>query len=961
MDIDIRTLLSRLNPACRHAMEQAAQSCVRQTHYNVDVEHLLLALIETDAPDLRAVLAHFDITAEELGAQLQKAVDQFKRGNGRTPALSPNFAPLLQEAWLLSSMLLGEQQVRSGTLVLALLEVDSLRGLLLESAPALLKIPRASLRDALPALLADSPEDTGGAGRDSAARAAAPGAPGASAAAGAPPARAMPTLSGNATGSGNATRQAALEQYTVDLTALAREGAIDPIRGRDGEIRQLIDVLLRRRQNNPILTGEAGVGKTAVVEGFAQRIVHGDVPPALANVSVRSLDLALLQAGAGIKGEFENRLKSVISEVKASPTPVILFIDEAHQLIGAGGSEGQGDAANMLKPALARGELRTIAATTWAEYKKYVERDPALARRFQVVKVEEPSEAVAIEMLRGMVQKLEAHHGVEILDEAVRDAVKLSHRYISGRQLPDKAISVLDTACARVAIGQSSEPEELEALSRAIETAENHLRILRHESATGAERGDAIAARERQLAEDRARHARLTDKLATEKRAVTEILVWRRKIAQHLAAADSRRGETGGNRAQDISGKESSVTGKSGAHGDANTHATADAPETPETPDGVESFEGDDDASLTANLSRLEKGLEAVQNDEPLVPVCVDSNVVANVISGWTGIPVGRMLADELHTVLYLQDKLAERVVGQNEALDTIARRIRTFRADLDDPGKPVGVFLLVGPSGVGKTETAAALADMLYGGERNMITVNMSEFQEAHSVSGLKGAPPGYVGYGRGGVLTEAVRRRPYSVVLLDEMEKAHPDVLELFFQVFDKGTMEDGEGVPIDFKNTLILLTSNAAQDVITDACQGGRRPPPDALIDALRPALVRQFSPAFLGRLVLVPYYPLGDAQIASIVELKLERLAQRFVRNHHAPLTWDDALAQLITQRCKEVDSGARNVDHILTQAVMPELARQVLERISIARPFSGVHIGVSAQGDIAFRFRSSDEV
>jgi type VI secretion system protein VasG len=924
MDIDIRTLLSRLNPACRHAMEQAAQLCVRQTHYNVDIEHVLIALLESDAPDLRIVLAHFDIAPEELTAQLQKAVDQFKRGNGRTPALSPNLTPLLQEAWLLSSMLLGEQRVRSGTLVLALLEVDSLRGLLIESAPALLKIPRAALRDALPALLAESPEDSGGAVRAGTSPNSAPAA------------RAMPTLSGptgssagstSSTSSIGESNRKALDQYTIDLTALAREGAIDPIRGRDSEIRQLIDVLMRRRQNNPILTGEAGVGKTAVVEGFAQRIVNGDVPPALANVSVCSLDLALLQAGAGIRGEFENRLKSVIAEVKASPTPVILFIDEAHQLIGAGGNEGQGDAANMLKPALARGELRTIAATTWAEYKRYVERDPALARRFQVVKVDEPSEATAIEMLRGMVLKLQAHHGVEILDEAVRDAVKLSHRYISGRQLPDKAISVLDTACARVATGQSGVPEELEALTRAIETSENHLRILRHEHATGTERHDAIAARERQLSDDRARYARLSEKLATEKRAVAEILAWRRKIAQHLD------------------------NGTLASTADAKADAGATT---------AEAQDADDEASLSANLARLEKGLEAVQNDEPLVPVCVDSNVVANVISGWTGIPVGRMLADELHTVLYLQDKLAERVVGQDEALDTIARRIRTFRADLDDPGKPVGVFLLVGPSGVGKTETAAALADTLYGGERNMITVNLSEFQEAHSVSGLKGAPPGYVGYGRGGVLTEAVRRRPYSVVLLDEMEKAHPDVLELFFQVFDKGTMEDGEGVPIDFKNTLILLTSNSAQDVITDACQGGRRPPPDALIEALRPLLVRQFSPAFLGRLVLVPYYPLGDAQIASIVELKLERLAQRFARNHHAPLTWDASLAQLITQRCNEVESGARNVDHILTQAVMPELARQVLERISIARPFSGVHLGVSVHGDITFRFRDSDE-
>lgn len=895
MDIDIRTLLSRLNPVCKHAMELAAQQCVRQTHYNVDVEHLLLTLLDTGAPDWNAVLSHFQIRAEEVSAQLQRAQDHFKRGNGRTPALSPNFSPLFQEAWLLSSMLLGQQQIRSGTLLLALLEVDSLRGLLLESAPGLLNISRTALRQALPSILADSAEDAGN--------------PATRAETGADPLRAD-GAPGMPTPSLPAARQSALELYTVDLTALASAGAIDPVRGRDAEIRHLIDVLLRRRQNNPILTGEAGVGKTAVVEGFAQRIVLGDVPPALRNVSVRSLDLALLQAGAGVRGEFENRLKSVIGEVKASPTPIILFIDEAHQLIGAGGSEGQGDAANLLKPALARGELRTIAATTWAEYKRYVERDPALARRFQVVKVEEPSEAAAVEMLRGMVQRLQAHHGVEILDTAVRDAVKLSHRYISGRQLPDKAISVLDTACARVAIGQSAEPEEIEALGRAIEAAENQLRIQRHEAATGADREDAIAATQRQIEEQREQHRRLGEKLAVERGAVAEILTWRRRIADRVE-------------------------------------------------NGERAADEEDLSALTANLTRLEKGLEAVQNDEPIVPVCVDSSVVAKVISGWTGIPVGRMLADELHTVLYLQDKLSGRIVGQDEALDAIARRIRTFRADLDDPGKPVGVFLLLGPSGVGKTETACALADTLYGGERNMITINMSEFQEAHSVSGLKGAPPGYVGYGRGGVLTEAVRRRPYSVVLLDEMEKAHPDVLELFFQVFDKGTMEDGEGVSIDFKNTLILLTSNASQDVITDACRGGARPSPEALIERLRPPLLRQFSPAFLGRLVMVPYYPLGDSQINAIVNLKLGRLARRFERNHHARLGWDDAVAQSIAARCKEVDSGARNVDHILTQAVLPELARQVLERISVAAPFGGVHMGLTPAGAIEFRFHDAE--
>jgi type VI secretion system protein VasG len=892
MDIDIRTLLARLNPEVKQALNAAAELCVQQTHYNVDVEHLLHRLLDRPAPDVALILAEYEIKPDVIQAQLQEAMDRFKRGNGRTPALSPNLAPLFQEAWLLSSMLLGEQLVRSGTLMLALLEVDSLRGLLLESAPGLLQIPRETLRKGLPDLLASSAEDAGGAAR-------ATPAPGAPPAAAAVP-KQMPMMR-----RGNSNTPS-LDQYTVDLTQLARDGAVDPIRGRDAEIRQIVDVLLRRRQNNPILTGEAGVGKTAVVEGFAQRVVQGDVPPSLRQVSVRTLDLGLLQAGAGMKGEFENRLKSVIAEVKASPTPIILFIDEAHQLIGAGGAEGQGDAANLLKPALARGELRTIAATTWAEYKKYIERDPALTRRFQVVKIEEPSEEAAIDMLRGMVATLQKHHGVEIVDDAVRDAVKLSHRYISGRQLPDKAISVLDTACARVAIGQNALPLEIEDVARDISSAENQLRILRHESATGRNHEQAIATLTLELEEHRQRHKRLSDKLGEEKNAVAEIVALRKRISDSIVA------------------------------------------------DGAQPVSEDSDM-MTSTLQRLEKGLEAVQDDEPMVPVCVDSAVVAQVISGWTGIPVGRMLADELHTVLNLKEKLAERVVGQNQALDAIARRVRTFRADLDDPGKPVGVFMLVGPSGVGKTETAFALADLLYGGERNMVTVNMSEFQEAHTVSGLKGAPPGYVGYGRGGVLTEAVRRRPYSVVLLDEMEKAHPDVLELFFQVFDKGQMEDGEGVLIDFKNTLILLTSNAGQDVITDACESGKRPDAEELIARLRPTLLKQFSPAFLGRLVLAPYYPLGDEQIRSIVNLKLGKLAQRFSRNHRADFTWDDSVTQAISDRCTEVDSGARNIDHILTQSILPELSRQVLERISMSDPFGSVHMALQKDGHFAFSF------
>ncbi len=865
MQIDIRTLLAKLDPECKRAMGRAAELCVQHTHFNVELEHLLLALLEAKAPDMALLLAHFAIEVDAVRGQAQASLDGFKRGNSRTPALSPNFTALFQEAWLASSMQLGAQQIRSGTVLLAMLELDSLRGVLLDTAPALLKIPRDRLKAELPQLLAGSSEDAG-------------------------PGAAAPAQAGAAS--------PALGQYTVDLTALARSGRIDPVRGRNAEIRQIVDILLRRRQNNPILTGEAGVGKTAVVEGFALRVAEGSVPPVLANVRVCALDLALLQAGAGVRGEFEHRLKSVIAEVRASATPIILFIDEAHQLIGAGGSEGQGDAANLLKPALARGELRTIAATTWAEYKKHVERDPALARRFQVVKVDEPAPDAAVGMLRGMVDALSRHHGVEILDEAVRDAVRLSHRYITGRQLPDKAISVLDTACARVALALAGTPPQLESLGQDILLATEEVHILRRQQARGEHDGVEADRLDATLERLREQEAQLRDRLGEERRAVGEILALRRRIA--------------------------------GGEG-----------------------EGEGDA---ARLQRLQKGLETIQDGEALVPACVDSATVAGVIAGWTGIPVGRMLADEIHTVLQLHDRLCERVVGQDDALDAIASRVLTSRAGLDDPGKPVGVFMLVGPSGVGKTETACALADILYGGERNLITINMSEFQEAHAISSLKGAPPGYVGYGKGGVLTEAVRRRPCSVVLLDEMEKAHPDVLELFFQVFDKGTMDDGEGVPIDFRNTLILLTSNAEQDVIAQACQAGR-PAPAELAERLRPALLRRFSPAFLGRVVLVPYYPLDDAGIGVIVDMKLARLAERFAAGHGARFSWDDAVTAAIAARCTEVDSGARNIDFILTQTVLPQLSALVLERIATAAAFCAVHMRID--GDrFAYAFRDS---
>jgi type VI secretion system protein VasG len=882
METDIRSLLSRLNPECKRAMGTAAELCVQHTHFNVEVEHFLVALQDGGAPDLKLLLDHFHVDADAVRQQLQACLEGFKRGNSRTPAMSPHFVPLFREAWMHGTMLIGTQQIRSGAVLLAMLEHDTLRGALIDTAPALLTIPRERLKSGLATLLANSQEDAGpGAGPT-----------GATAVSGQPQQPAGAT---------------ALDQYTVDMTALARAGRIDPVRGRNGEIRQIIDILLRRRQNNPILTGEAGVGKTAVVEGFALRVAEGNVPAVLADVRLCSLDLALLQAGAGVRGEFEQRLKNVIAEVRAATSPVILFIDEAHQLIGAGGSEGQGDAANLLKPALARGELRTIAATTWAEYKKHVERDPALARRFQVVKVEEPTPEAAIDMLRGMVATLERHHQVEIEDEAVRDAVRLSQRYITGRQLPDKAISVLDTACARVAIALAGTPPPLEELEHGMAVATEALRIARQQQARGEGDAAAVERLSAELKRQEVRHAALVAKLAEERRAVHEILALRRQLTARADVAEA----------------------------------------------------GDDDVQAqAAQLQRLQKGLEAIQDDEAMVPVNVNSAMVAGVISGWTGIPVGKMLADEIHTVLQLHDRLCERVVGQDQALDAIARRVRTFRAELDDPGKPVGVFMLVGPSGVGKTETACALADMLYGGERNMITINMSEFQEAHTISSLKGAPPGYVGYGKGGVLTEAVRRRPYSVVLLDEMEKAHPDVLELFFQVFDKGTMEDGEGVSIDFKHTLILLTSNAAQDVITDACRSGRQlPDPAQLVAQLRPVLLQQFSPAFLGRVVLVPYYPLDDAGISVIVEMKLARLAERFAANHHARFSWDDAVTAAITARCTEVDSGARNIDFILTQSVLPQLSSLVLERIATASAFSAVHMTVDG-GQFAYAFRHS---
>ena len=890
MSVSLKSLIGKLNDTCRGALEAAAGLCLTRTHYDVDIEHLFLKLGEVQDTDLQRVMRHYEIDQARLSRDLTRALDRFKTGNARTPALSPHIPRLVADAWTLASIDFGGAKIRSGHLLLALLENDDLGRLARESSAELQRISVEELHRHLPDLVAGSGEDKLDA-QGAASQPEQPATPGAA----------------------GVSKTPALDQYTIDLTARAQQGEIDPVLGRDFEVRQLVDILTRRRQNNPILTGEAGVGKTAVVEGLALRIAAGDVPPPLRNVALRVLDLGLLQAGAGVRGEFENRLKSVINEVKASLQPVILFIDEAHTMIGAGGQAGQGDAANLLKPALARGELRTVAATTWSEYKRYFEKDAALARRFQVVKVEEPTEAQAVIMMRGLVGTLEQHHNVRILDEAVEAAVRLSHRYISGRQLPDKSVSVLDTACARVSLGQLATPPAVEDCRRRIGHIETEIGILERESLTGGDYRERLEELAGARAASASQLVELEGRWGEEKRLIDELRAIRDKLEAHGAAS------------------------RQGTDGEANGRLS---------PTEV--------GRLQSDLARLSEELGKVQGEQPLMQVCVDGQTIAAVVSGWTGIPVGKMVKDEIRTVLSLQELLEKRVIGQSHALEAIGQRIRTARARLEDPRRPIGVFLLVGPSGVGKTETALTLADVLYGGEHNLVTINMSEYQEAHTVSGLKGSPPGYVGYGEGGVLTEAVRRKPYCVVLLDEIEKAHADVLELFYQVFDKGVLEDAEGREIDFKNTVILLTSDVGTDTIMKLCADPETcPEPEGLVEALRPDLLKVFKPAFLGRLITVPYFPITDDVMRRIIVLQLDRIRARLQENSRAQFSYDDALVTAIAQRCTEVESGARNVDHILTRTLLPEISREFLARMAEGQKISKVHISVDADG--AFRY------
>jgi type VI secretion system protein VasG len=918
MGLNLKALIGKLNDQARSALEAAAGLCLSRTHYDIEVEHYLMKLLESQSADFAKIVRHFGIDKSRLTGELTRSMDKLKSGNARTPAISPSVLKMLTQAWTVGSIDFNASEIRTGFTILALVTDDDLARMMREISREFQKIQPEALRNDFAKIVADSSEETVEAVEDAAGAPAAPG-------------RAMGGKTPN------------LDQFTVNLTQNAKLGKIDPVLGRDFEIRQVIDILTRRRQNNPILTGEAGVGKTAVVEGFALRVSQGDVPPPLRNVTVRTLDLALLQAGAGVKGEFENRLKGLIEEVKSSPTPIILFIDEAHTMIGAGGQAGQNDAANLLKPALARGELRTIAATTWAEFKKYFEKDPALARRFQVVKVEEPTEQQCMVMMRGIVGSLEKHHKVRILDEAVAAGVRLSNRYLAGRQLPDKAVSVLDTACARLSLGQNATPAAIEDAIRQIDDFDVQQRILDREMVVGVDHTERLEQLAAQKSAVQANLRALQDRWDKERGLVVQIRDIRAKLESGMAASAAAKAapvsESGNG--DSAAAAVASAGGAAVASVPVATAAPAQAPE--QSPD-----------ELRADLSKLENELSALQGETGLIRVCVDAQIVGEVISGWTGIPVGKMLKDEIATILSLQKHLGNRVIGQPYALDVISQRIQTSRASLDDPVKPVGVFMLVGPSGVGKTETALALSDLLYGGEHNLITINMSEFQEAHTVSTLKGSPPGYVGYGEGGVLTEAVRRRPYSVVLLDEVEKAHPDVLELFFQVFDKGQMEDGEGRQIDFRNNIIILTTNACTDQLMKLCADPETAPsPPALVNTLKPELNKIFKPAFLGRMVVVPYYPIRDEALKRIILLKLGKIQRRIQENHKIALTYDDALVNEVAKRCTEVESGARNVDNILTNSLLPDVSRQLLGRMAEGEKLQSIHVGIGENG--AFQY------
>jgi type VI secretion system protein VasG len=875
-DISLEAVTGKLNRTGYDAFIKALRHAKSAGNRNVELAHWLFHILQQDGNDLGLSADHYKIDRARLMSDLAGVINGFRKNETDMPGVSNAVVDVLDRGWHYATLFFGETQIRTGHILVAGLKSNDLRRAFNNLSNEFGKINVDALASEHRAIWSGSEEENLRPMDGSGLRAA--GTPGAEAAGG--PKGTTP-----------------LDRYSQDLTAKAKSGDMDPILGRDNEIRQLIDVLMRRRQNNPILTGEAGVGKTAVVEGFAQRLAAGDVPPPLKNVRLCVLDIGLMQAGASMKGEFEQRLRSVIDEVQGSPTPIILFIDEAHTLIGAGGSAGTGDAANLLKPALARGTLRTIAATTWSEYRQYIEKDPALTRRFQPVNIDEPDVETCCVMLRGIIGPMEKHHKVRISDAAIVAAVNLSHRYIPARQLPDKAVSLLDTAAARVAISQSATPAMIEDTRAAIAAREAERAALVSDSDLGADEKDQIAEIDTEVAALKDKLSALEAEWEKEKSLVDEI----RSIREILSEP---------RQAEDHDAKRSELRTKFDA-------------------------------------------LETINPEQRMIYAHVDEQSVASVVSDWTGIPVGRMVRDEIETVLKLPEILGRRVIGQSHGLEMISKRIETNRAKLDNPSKPIGVFMLAGPSGVGKTETALALAETLYGGEQNMITINMSEFQEAHTVSSLKGAPPGYVGYGEGGRLTEAVRRKPYSVVLLDEVEKAHPDVHEIFFQVFDKGLMEDGNGRRIDFKNTLIILTTNVGTDLIMALSRDPKyRDEPEELAQMLRPELLKVFPPALLGRMVAIPYYPLSNAMLGGIVRLQLDRIGRRIRDNHEAAFVYDDAVVDHIVSLCNDPDSGGRMIDNIVTNTLLPALSREFLNRSLAKEEIKEARVGI-ADGNFVY--------
>lgn len=885
INVNLKSLVDKMSPTLRNALEGAAGICINRTHYNVEVEHWLLKLLEAVDSDFSALLQKHEVDVSRVAKQLTSTIEKFKSGSSRPAALSPAIVDASKNAWMISSVDYGHGMITSGHLLAALLLDDISRRALIEASPEFKNIAPESLRETARAIIGTTAESSSGTHDNR-------------------------TTTADGTPNVRPSKTPALDKYTINLTEKAKQGKIDPVLGRDEEIRQCIDILTRRRQNNPILTGEAGVGKTAVVEGFALRIANDDVPEPLRGVAVHTLDLGLLQAGASVKGEFENRLKSVIEEVKGSAQPIIMFIDEAHTLIGAGGKEGQGDAANLLKPALARGEMRTIAATTWAEYKKYFERDPALTRRFQVVKVEEPDEEKAINMMRGIAKSLEDHHKVRILDSAIEASVKLSHRYIPGRQLPDKSVSLLDTACARVALSQTATPAAIEDARRKIhQDGLNIAKLERENSASGIydERIAQLKASKEKTEEDLKKFEAQWEQ---EKQLIQTIRDLRNQIETDFL------------------------------------HTQAGEPRT---------IDDTKLAELKDEMRKQTHALAEIQGKHPLMQASVDDQAVAEVVANWTGIPVGKMVSDEITSILNLQERLQERIIGQDHALAAVAKAIRTSRAGLTDPRKPIGVFLFVGTSGVGKTETALALGDILFGGEHSITTINMSEFKEEHKVSMLLGSPPGYVGYGEGGVLTEAARRKPYSIILLDEMEKAHPGVQDIFYNLFDKGTIKDGEGRDIDFKNTVIIMTSNAGEDAIRAIFnQVEERPDPDVVLDNIRPHLLRHFKPAFLGRTTLIAYNPLDDENMMKIAAINLRRIEKR-VRNHYgADFGYDEDVLLHIVARCQEAETGARNIENILNKTLLPDLASECLHHMANEQPVKKIHVGVTEEGNFTYQ-------